>query len=179
MSRSTCLLATILLLGSHVTVCPQDKTPAVPKKLPDGLYLVERDSLKEKDVLPLKANEVLVVNHHRYVKKEDNEPRRFVVVRSAPDVPLDLALAAEPKAVKDGSEVVRILLKLQPKAATALERLTRDHLGRQIAIILNGEVVTMHKVRGVIKGGDVQITSCAAGAAGYLLEQLQAHHQKK
>jgi preprotein translocase subunit SecD len=177
MSRSTCLLATILLLGNHGTVCSQDKTPAVPKKPPDGLYLVERDSLKEKDVLPLKTNEVLVVNHHRYVKKEDNEPRRFVVVHSAPDVSLDLA--AEPKAVKEGAEVVRILLKLQSKAATALERLTRDYLGRQIAIVLNGEVVTMHKVRGVIKGGDVQITSCAAGAAGYLLEQLQAHHKNK
>jgi preprotein translocase subunit SecD len=177
MSRSTCLLATILLLGNYVAVRPQDKTAAVPKKLPDGLYLVERDSLKEKEVLPLKANEVLVVNHHRYVKKEDNQPRRFVVVRSAPDVSLDLA--AEPKAVKEGSEVVRILLKLQPKAAMALERLTRAHLGRQIAIILSGEVVTMHKVRGVIKGGDVQITSCAAGAAGYLLEQLQSHHKNK
>ena len=90
-----------------------------------------------------------------------------------------LDLAGEPKAVKEGAEVVRILLKLKPQAATALERLTRDHLGRQVTIVVGGEVVTMHKVREVIKGGDVQITSCAAGAAKYLLEQLQALKEKK
>ena len=92
---------------------------------------------------------------------------------------LEEGLAEEPKAVKDGKEVVRILLKLQPKAAAALERLTSDRLGRQIAIVGGGEVVTMHKIREVIKGGEVQITSCAAGAANYLLEQLQAHYKSK
>jgi preprotein translocase subunit SecD len=68
---------------------------------------------------------------------------------------------------------MRIQLKLKPKAAQALEDLTRGHLGRQVAIVIGGEVVTMHKVRTVIKGGDVQITSCAPGAAEYLLKQLQ------
>jgi preprotein translocase subunit SecD len=143
----------------------------------DGLYAVLRDSLQEKDVLPLKDGEVLVVHHHRYLKKDDKEPPRFLVVRAAPDVDLDLA--DEPKAVKEGEEVVRIFLKLQPKAATALERLTTDRLGEQVVIVLGGEVVTMHKIREAIKGGDVQITSCAAGAAKYLLEQLHAHYKKK
>jgi preprotein translocase subunit SecD len=55
----------------------------------------------------------------------------------------------------------------------------RHHLGRQITIVLGEEVVTMHKIREVIKGGDVRITSCAAGAAGYLLEQLQARQKNK
>jgi preprotein translocase subunit SecD len=99
------------------------------------------------------------------------------VVRTAPDVTLDLSEA--PKAVKEGGEVVRILLKLRPKAAEALERLTRDHEGKQVTIVLGGEVVTMHKVRETIKGGDVQITNCAAGASGYLLKQLEAYHRKK
>jgi preprotein translocase subunit SecD len=177
MSRSACLLAAMLLLGSHAALRPQDQAPPSRKKLPDGVYAVQRESLKEKDLLPLKDGEALVVHRHRYLKKDENEPPRFLVVRSAPDVAL--VLAGEPKAVKEGSEVVRILLKLQPAASTALERLTRDHLGRQITIVLGGEVVTMHKIREVIKGGDVQITSCAVGAAGYLLEQLQARQKSK
>jgi hypothetical protein len=37
----------------------------------------------------------------------------------------------------------------------------------------------MHKVREVIKGGEAQVTSCAAGAASYLLEQLQIHQKNK
>jgi hypothetical protein len=177
MSRCAHLLATVLVLGSPAAVWSQDHAPASPKKLPHGVYAVRRDSLQEKDVLPLKEGEVLVVHRHRYVKNDANVPPRFLVVRSTPEVALDLA--GPPKAVKEGAEVVRILLKLRPQAATALERLTRDHLGRQVTIVVGGEVVTMHKVREVIPGGDVQITSCAAGAAGYLLEQLQAQQKNQ
>ena len=177
MRRSARLLAALLFIGSNALVWGQDKTPKSAKKPPDGVYAVLRESLQEKDVLPLKGGELLVVHRHRYLKKDDREPPRFLVVRAAPDVALDLT--GEPKAVKDGEEVVRISLKLQPKAATALERLTSDRLGKQVAIVLGGEVVTMHKVRGVIKGGDAQITCCAAGAAKYLLEQLNARQQKK
>jgi preprotein translocase subunit SecD len=111
------------------------------------------------------------------LKKGENEPPRFLVVHSKPEVALDLA--EKPKAVKEGEEMVGIRLKLQPKAAAALERLTRDHQGRQVAIVVGGEVVTVHKIREVIKGGDVQITSCAAGGAKYLLDQLQAREKNK
>jgi preprotein translocase subunit SecD len=148
---------------------------AEDKKLPDGVYAVLREGLKEKDVLPLKDGEALAVHRHRYLKDGDKEPPRFLVVRSAPDVPLDLAVA--PKADKEGEEVVRILLKLRPKAAAALERLTRARQGRQVAIVVGGEVVTVHKVRAVIKGGDVQITSCTPGGATYLFKQLQSRQK--
>jgi preprotein translocase subunit SecD len=177
MSRSASALTAVLLLGSQVPVWPQDSAPASGKKPPDGVYAVQRDGPTEKDVLPLKDGEILAVNRHRYAKKDANEPPRFLVVRSAPEVTLDLA--GEPTPVKEGGEVVRILLKLRPNAAAALERLTRDHLGRQVAIVLGGEVVTVHKVRAVIKGGDVQVTSCAPGAADYLLKQLQARQRNK
>src|ERR1700687_3636722 len=120
MRRFTCLLVALFFIGSYAAAWAQVKTPESPKKLPNGVYAVLRESPKEKDVLPLKDGEVLIVHHHRYLKKDDKEPPRFLVVRSAPDV--DLALAGEPEAVKEGKELVRILLKLQPKAATALER---------------------------------------------------------
>ncbi|MFO0845954.1 MAG: hypothetical protein U0797_26830 [Gemmataceae bacterium] len=170
MRRPACLLATVVLIWGQVPSRAEDKKP------PDGVYAVLRDSVREKEVLPLKDGEALVVHRHRYLKNDHKEPPRYLVVRSAPDVKLDLA--GEPKSVKEGDEVVRILLKLREKPAEALQRLTRDRLGKQVAIVLGGEVVTMHKVREVIKGGDVQITSCAAGAAGYLLKQLEAHHRK-
>jgi len=168
-------LALLGILGSQAAVWPQDNTPASRKALPDGVYAVRRDSPKEKEVLPLKDREALAVHNHRYLNKGENEPPRFLVVRPVPEVTLDLAGA--PKAQKEGEVVVRILLKLRPQAAAALERLTRAQLGKQVAIILGGEVVTVHKVREVIRGGDVQIASCAAGAAGYLLKQLQAHRK--
>jgi hypothetical protein len=177
MRRFVWFLAAWFFIGSYVLAGPQDKTPQSPKKVPDGVYAVLRESLKEKDVLPLKEGEVLVVNNFRYLKKDEKEPPRFLVVHSAPDLVLDLA--GKPKAVKEGTEVVRISLKLQPKAAAALERLTRDQLGKQVAIVVGGEVVTMHKIRGVIRGGDAQITCCVPGAVNYLFEQLEAQQKNK
>jgi hypothetical protein len=176
MSRSAGLLTAVLLLASQAAVWPQGKPPAPPKGPPDGIYAVQRAGLKEKDVLPLKAGDVLLVDRHRYLAKGSEQPPRYLVVRSAPEVPLDLA--GEPKAVREGEEVVSIVFKLRPKAAAALEALTRERLGREIAVVLGGEVVTTHKIRTVIKGGDVQISSCAAGAAGYLLKRLKAHQRK-
>jgi preprotein translocase subunit SecD len=172
MRRSACLLAALFLGSSGALTWGQGKAPEPSRKLPDGVYAVLHESLKEKDVRPLKDGEALVVNRHRYAKEGDKEPPRFLVVRAAPDVNLDLAGA--PKAVKEGEEVVRILLKLRPKAATALERLTSDSVGKPLAIVVGGEVVTQHTIRTVIKGGDVQITCCGAGVANYLLEQLNA-----
>jgi hypothetical protein len=78
----------------------QEKSPQVAKKLADGVYAVLRDSDKAKEVLPLKVGESLVVHRHRYLKKGDNEPPRFLVVRSAPSVTLDLAEV--PKTAKEG-----------------------------------------------------------------------------
>jgi preprotein translocase subunit SecD len=177
MVRCACILAALVVAGSYAPASVQDKTPATSRKLPAGVYAVLRASLKKKEVLPLKDGEVLVVHHHRYQKKRDKETPEFLVVRSGPDVALDLV--GKPKAVKQGQEVVTIFLKLQPKAAAALKRLTSERPGKRVAIILNGEVVTTHKVREVIKGGEVKISACVAGAANYLLEQLQAHQAKK
>ena len=177
MRRAVGFLAAWFFIGSYALAWAQDKTPQPPKKVPDGVYAVLRESLQEKEVLPLKEGEVLLVHDARYLKKDEKEPPRYLVVHAAPDVVFDLA--GKPKAVKEGKEVVGISLKLQPKAAAALERLTRDHLGRQLTIILGGEAVTMHKIREVIKGGDAQISCCAAGSANYLLEQLEAGQKNK
>src|SRR5207302_8360065 len=76
----------------------QVKSPLAQKKLADGVYAVLRDSVKEKDVLPLEDGEALLVHRHRYLKKDQNEPPRYLVVPSAPTVTFDLV--GQPKAVK-------------------------------------------------------------------------------
>jgi preprotein translocase subunit SecD len=177
MSRSVCLLAAVaLFLGCQAgKEGPQDRaTPVTQGKVADGVYAVRRDSVREQDLLPLQDGEALVVNRHRYLNQDQGEPPIHVVVRAIPDVGLDLARA--PEAVTEKGEVVRILLKLRPDAAAALERLTGDPQCRQVAIVLGSEIVTMHKVREPIRGGDVQITSCAPGAASYLLDRLRTAH---
>jgi preprotein translocase subunit SecD len=177
MRRSACLLAALLIPGSYALTFAGHKTPPSPRTVPDGVYAVLRDSPQKSDVLPLKDGEALVVNRHRYLKEADKQPARFLVVHGTPDVALDLA--GKPKAEYDGKDVVRILLKLQTKAATSLEHLTSERLGKQVAIVVGGEAVTVHTIRTVIRGGDVQITSCEPGAAKHLLERLVARQEKK
>jgi preprotein translocase subunit SecD len=175
MSRFSCFVATILFIGNCVSAHAQEKKLAA-KKLADGVHAVLREGTAEKDLMPLKDGEVLAVDRLLYAKKEDKKPSRYLVVRAAPDVELDLA--GEPKAVKEGDEVIRILLKLQPKAAADLERLTKDNVGKQVAIILGGEVVTVHKIRNAIQGGEVQMSCCEAGSAKFLFDELQKHRGK-
>jgi hypothetical protein len=167
------VLAAVLLLGGHAAAARAEPREE-PKKPPDGVYAVLRDGAAEKAVLPLKDGEALLVHRPPSLKGQPEEPPRYVVLRAAPDVQLDLA--GPPQAVKEGDNT-RFLLKLRPDAAAALERLTRDRLGGQVAVVLGGEVVSMHKVREVIKGGDVQITSCAPGGAEALLERLRARQK--
>jgi hypothetical protein len=167
---SSCLTLVVALLSAQDA--PR-RTPA----LADGVYVVLREGSQKKDLAPLANGEVVVVNRHRYLPEGDKEPPRFLVVRPVPDVPLDLAGA--PKADRENGDVVRIRLQLRPAAAATLERLTRAQQGRQIAIILRGDVVTQHKIRSVISNGAVQITSCAPKAAAYLLRQLEARPGSK
>ena len=177
MPRCTYLLAAVLFTGSLTPAPAQDKASGSAAKPPDGVYAVLRDAAKEADVLPLKEGETLVIDRHPYAKKEDKEPPRYLVIHKAPDVEFDLAAA--PKPVKEGDEVARILLQLQPKAAKALERLTADRTGGKITIVLGGDVVMTNKVQSAIKGGEVQISTCDPGSGAYLLKRLEDHWQKK
>ncbi|MBM3994195.1 MAG: hypothetical protein FJ303_08590 [Planctomycetes bacterium] len=168
MCRCVCTCSLAFLIAIHAGAASNGPSA---KKPTSGVFAVLRESVKEKDVLPLKDGEALLVHRHRYLKAGDKEPPRYVVVRRRPDVTLDLI--GEPRAIKQGGEVMGILLTLQPKAAQTLERLTTAHLDKHVAIVLGGEIVTVHRVRTVIKNGDVQITNCTPGAAAYLLEQLK------
>src|SRR5262249_44297134 len=75
MNRSVLLLSHVALLGGLALALAQAQPPA-PPKLADGVYAVRRDSLTEKDVMPLKDGEALAVDHHRYLKPGQSEPPR-------------------------------------------------------------------------------------------------------
>jgi hypothetical protein len=175
-----------LLLGGHLAGGEesrpfaggaQDGGPGAGKKLPSGIYGVAREGLKEKDVQPIKDNETIVVQNHRYLKKDDKEPRVFLVVHRQPDIPL--VLSGAPKVVKDEQGGLQIHLKLHPDHAKTMEQFTKDKLGTKVAVIVDGEVVTTHTVRSVITGGELQITNCNKEAGTYLLKKLQELADKK
>jgi preprotein translocase subunit SecD len=154
----------------------QDSDPKANKKLTNGLYKVLREGADEKALLPTKDGETVAVNNHRYLKKDTKEPPVYLVVHKQPDVPL--VLAEEPKVVKD-EKGLQIRLQLHADQAKTMEQFTRDNKGNSVAVIIGGEVVTVHKIRDVITGGAVQVSNCNEEAGAYLLKQLQELSKKK
>jgi preprotein translocase subunit SecD len=171
------MIPLMFVLVGLLPVCAQPQEWESTPKLANGVYAVQRESLNRNDLLPLKDGEVMAVHNHRYLKNEKDTPPRFFVVKEGRDVALDLA--EPPKPIKQGNAVTGMHLKLRSEAAAALERLTREHLAHQLVIIIGGEVVTMHTVREAIRGGDVQVTTCEAGAAKFLLEQLEVSQKRR
>jgi hypothetical protein len=171
MVKASCLaLAVWCGLWSGPTADPPPKIDA-GKPLADGVYLVLKRAPQEKDLRPVKAGEALLPHRHPYREGGADRPAEYLVVRRAADVPL--LLAGPPREVTDASGAVRIELQLRREAADKLERLTRDNVGKEVAILVGGEVVTTHKVRTAIAGGRVQISCCEPGACTYLLKRLR------
>ena len=64
-------------------------------------------------------------------------------------------------------------ISLTPSASELLEAFTRDHLGQRVAVVTGGEVITMHKIKEVIKGGKIQISRCGDRGCEILFQELE------
>jgi preprotein translocase subunit SecD len=65
-------------------------------------------------------------------------------------------------------------IALDPADAPALEAFTRAHLGESIAIVVDGEAVSVHGVREPVVGGRMKISRCADGGCQTLFTRLAA-----
>ncbi len=54
-----------------------------------------------------------------------------------------------------------------------MKQVTRDNLGKSAALVIDGEVVTAHKIRAVIDSGLVQLSRCTDDACDYILARLE------
>jgi hypothetical protein len=160
-----------LLTGCQGPNPAEESSPeAAQAPLADGFYVVLAKGKHGARIHPA-AGEALAVNRHRYAPRADQEPVEYLLLHDKPDVPL--TLASPPEAVQNDSGGIRIHLALAREQASAVDRLTRRHLGAQVAILIGGEVVTVHKIRQVIHGGRIQISCCEEGSCEYLLKRLR------
>jgi hypothetical protein len=81
-------------------------------------------------------------------------------------------LAGPPNAQRDDRGWTSLNVTLAPQHVKALEHFTRAHLDSVVAIVIDGEIITMHKVRTVIEDGKAQITRCSDDACRSLLLKL-------
>jgi preprotein translocase subunit SecD len=160
------IVAVILVLEAGFGIPQQRPAP----KLPNGFYSILIDTTSRIaariDSIP---NSILIYDG-RYTDSSDMATPRYVAVDTTFYVPL--VLEGAPVAKKDGNGRTLLGVSLSQRYVKRLADFTKAHLGGRVAIVLDGEVITMHKIRSVISGGKIQITRCYDNACEVLLSKL-------
>ncbi len=174
-------LTTALVLGFAICGCkgppagsanqaPAALSPAAQHR-ENGAYLILREAPTAQEARGAGAPlVVLAYDRRKYSGAPPNEPLTYVAIDPKDYVPLIIEGTPEIKSDGQGKSVLTVCLAR--KNAERAEAFTRAHLGGRIAMVVDGEVVTLHKIRSVITGGKVQITRCTDNACEVLRSKL-------
>ena len=166
-----CLVASTLFAPFSLSGQKNDVPDLVLNQaiIPDGIYLIGRSGDVAEDLIPLASKEALISFSELFREKTDPGVI-YLVVRTDAFVPLRLAKAPETENQEDNRK--RLMLKLTDDASLQLAEFTKEYLDQHTAIVVDGQALTMHKIRSVIEGGKMQITRCTDNACEFLYEQL-------
>ncbi len=136
-----------------------------------GFYLViaEADSAV---ALPIASSDQQIIRYdYKFLRNtEHDKPRCFLLSKIA-DVPL--ILNKKPELQEKGENgFPELRLELTSEAAKNLENLTRDHIGGKVVFMIDGEPVTVHKIRSAITGGQFRLSRCTDTACQYIFGRL-------
>src|ERR1035441_8664780 len=121
--------------------------------LANGVYAVLREGVTPAEARPGNLPPVTLLYRQKYSESDRNEPPRYVALDPSSFVPL--VLAEPPEARKDDRGWTLLHVTFAPEQVKTLATFTRAHLGGGVAIVIDGEIITMHKVRSVIEDGRV------------------------
>ena len=158
-------IAILLFLLIQTSIIPLQAFPE--PQLPDGIYLVL--DVYEEAPTGVAVGQVISYSHE-FLDDAVGEPS-FLCVFPVDFVPLELARAPEGKVQDD--KRIHLLLTLESASARRLEEFTTAYVNRQVAMVIGGKAVTLHKVRTPITGGQLQITRCTDNACEKLLVALK------
>ncbi|MEI7485414.1 MAG: hypothetical protein WCK13_11955 [Ignavibacteriota bacterium] len=139
-------------------------------KLKDGLYLVNRIDTIAGQPSELSVNEMNVYFSKMFEEYNTDEYAR-IVIDTTQYVPLELEAA--PKTEQQTEDKKKLLLSLTKEASQRLESFTTKHLMKRVTLIVDGEALTMHKIKTAITGGQLQITRCNDNACKTLYVKLK------
>jgi preprotein translocase subunit SecD len=176
----TCVL-TLLIVACVALACTRphhaaERTPrqtarvAETGALRNGLYHVLWEAASADSANLVASGQVVLPYDRKYTGSTETEPRTYVAIDTASLVPL--ILEGQPEARQDETGRALLSVTLARRYAKDLEEFTTKHLGERAAVLLDGEVVTMHKVRSVIREGKLQITRCDGNTCQVLRARL-------
>lgn len=172
------LLIVAVLLGG----CTQEgqqvdqKTASQAKSdsLVNGIYLVQRWTIDREDLFPLFDGEHFVeYDESKFfeLKDEEDEPVKFVALSKTEFIPFDLAHT--PRAIPQDDGRHNVGLTFSADMSQKMKTFSRQYLGRQVAMVVDGKIITLHKVRSIIDGGQVQISRCTDRGCELILGELK------
>lgn len=171
------LLVFLLILNScsNSSNSIQEKNDKMAQKsetvdFEDGIYLIERTGNTKEEVLPLARNERKIEFNEEFIEKTDQDVK-YIIINKNEYAPLQLKTKPETEPQDDNRK--KLMLQLTDQAKEQLKDFTTKHLNKLTTIVVNGEALTMHKIKMVIDGGFLQITRCTDNACEMLFVELQ------
>lgn len=153
------------------------RKPAPKADIPDGIYLVLSESFQKSHFHPSSKNsELVLVNDYHFLSPEERDKTEYLMVSQKKFVPMILKM--EPNKETDERGRPKLLISLSDEQIKPLEDFTGHHKGKRVAIVVGGEVVTVHKIREAIKGGLLQITRCTDNGCEAIYSQLAGKVKK-
>ena len=141
------------------------------RALENGAYAVLREVPSAREAGAGGGSQfVLPYDRRKYSGAPTNEPLTYVALDAKDYVPL--AIEGRPGMKSDGQGKSILTVSLVRKNVKRAEAFTRAHLGGRMAMVIDGEIVTLHKIRSIITDGKVQITRCTDNACEVLRSKL-------
>lgn len=162
------LILTIVSIAGCVNA--QQRSTERHDSLPNGVYAVLREAPTAKEAQPEKEPFKVLIYDQKHSPSDQDAPPKYLALDTSDFVPL--ILAEPPQARKDDRGWTLLNVRLAPAQEKALEKFTRDHLNGHVAIVIDGEVITTHKVRSVITDGHAMISRCQDNACETLRLKL-------
>jgi len=135
-----------------------------------GFYLILAEAQGAEGLPKPSPDQQIARYDQKYLREAESQSPRYLLLRKRPDIALKLA--RPPESAKDSRGFTVLTMELTRDAATNLEQFTRGNLGRKVAFVIEGEVVTIHKVRSVITGNQFQLSRCTDNACEYIRARL-------
>jgi preprotein translocase subunit SecD len=154
---------TALIGQSHSQVDLQNTTR-------DGLYRVIRIDTSETQLNTLMPDEKALFFSQMFEDYNGTEYSRIVIDRTE-FVPLELE--ESPKTEAETDQKKKLLLTLTPEASEQLKAFTEKYVLQRVALVVDGEVLTIHKIKVALTSGLLQLTRCNDNACELLNVKLR------
>lgn len=138
-------------------------------KLQDGLYLVKR-VIYDTTKINLKDSGRSVRFNSLFLENAP-EGAKALLLDTSNFVPLELA--TEPELIPQTENKKKIQLSFSRVASDRLASFTSSNLMKQVTLIVDGEALTIHKIRAAITGGKMEITRCGDNACEQIYVTLK------